>query len=339
MLTEADISNVDQRNLYKLYEKWPEHFRKAAGLRIVVDHDIGSYDSIAFCGMGGSATAGDIVSDFLQGFSPTPSVVVKGSALPQFVSKKSLVIVCSISGNTKETLVMAKEAVERGSEVICLSSGGNLKDFADKNAARHLHVPNLGLPRASLPYLIMPCLDFIRKSTDVKIQLENLFSSLECMRDKIVFSIPENDNPAKTIAHFFSNGLAVCFTSPYLVSVGTRFKDSLNENAKVHCLRESVLEASHNEIVPFTYPSQTSPRVLLLTWSGDSLMVRERLDKLRMLFRRISQPFIEVNPQEDNVIAAALSSIYLLDFSTIYMAVSRRIDPSPTPAIDILKSL
>lgn len=339
MLNEATISSIDQHNLYRLYKKWPEHFREASKLKIAPVQGIDSYESIAFCGMGGSATAGDIMNDFLQNFSSTPSVVIKGNALPKFVGRKSLVVTCSISGNTKETLLMTKEAVARGAEVICISSGGKLEDLAEKSGIKHLHVPNLGLPRASLPYLIMPCLALIKKSIDREMHFENLFKALESMRDKIILSVPEKDNPAKTISNFFSDGLAVCFTSPYLVSAGTRFKDSLNENAKVHCLRESILEASHNEIVPFTYSSHINPKVLLLTWLADSRLVKERLMKLRMLFQQISQPYIEVVSEENDIITAALTSIYLLDFSTIYMAIMRRVDPSPTPAIDILKSL
>lgn len=339
MLTQEDISNIDQRNLYKLYENWPEHFREAGKLRIEPEHSIDSYNSVVFCGMGGSATAGDIICDFLRNFSSIPSIVIKGDTLPKFVGKNSLVIACSISGNTKETLLMAEEALRRKSEVICISSGGRLKEFADQNGISHLKVPNIGLPRASLPYLIMPCLDFISDFSDVKVRPTSIFRDLESMRSRLIFSVPDRDNPAKAIASFFSDGFAVCFSSPYLVSVGTRFKDSLNENAKVHCLRESILEASHNEIVPFTYPSQTSPKVLLLTWANDSVLVRERVNKLRLLFQRISQHYYEVIAREDNIIAAAISSIYMLDFSTIYMAVSRKVDPSPTPAIDILKNL
>jgi Bacterial phospho-glucose isomerase C-terminal SIS domain len=46
---------------------------------------------------------------------------------------------------------------------------------------------------------------------------------------------------------------------------------------------------------------------------------------------------MEIHVQENNWIDAVLSSTYILDYSTIYMAVSRNVDPSATPAIDILK--
>jgi len=34
-----------------------------------------------------------------------------------------------------------------------------------------------------------------------------------------------------------------------------------------------------------------------------------------------------------------LAGIYILDMSTIYVAIAKNIDPSPTPAINILKDL
>jgi hypothetical protein len=53
----------------------------------------------------------------------------------------------------------------------------------------------------------------------------------------------------------------------------------------------------------------------------------------------LGQPTMEVVRDEPSLLDAILSSIYILDYSTLYSALSREIDPSPTPAIDILKSL
>ena len=63
--------------------------------------------------------------------------------------------------------------------------------------------------------------------------------------------VPPGINRAKVIASFLKLGFTFCFTSLFFLSVGTRFKNSLNENAKLHCFRDSILESTHNEIVPF----------------------------------------------------------------------------------------
>lgn len=105
--------------------------------------------------------------------------------------------------------------------------------------------------------------------------------------NNISVTVPSEFKAAKKITGFLDDSLASCFTSSYLVSVGTRFKNSLNENAKVHCVRESILEASHNEIVPFTFNDSNSPgKVLLLPWKEDCSLVNERFSKVNALFQR-----------------------------------------------------
>ena len=95
------------------------------------------------------------------------------------------------------------------------------------------------------------------------------------------------------MASFLDGRFAFCFASPYLLSAATRFKNSLNENAKVHCLRDSILEASHNEIVPFTFTNNNNNyphKVLLLRWEHDRPLVIERFNKVEFLFKEIGQP-------------------------------------------------
>lgn len=46
---------------------------------------------------------------------------------------------------------------------------------------------------------------------------------------------------------------------------------------------------------------------------------------------------MEVGGYYDDLLNAIISSIYVLDLSTIHMATMRNIDPSLTPAIDLLK--
>ena len=43
--------------------------------------------------------------------------------------------------------------------------------------------------------------------------------------------------------------------------------------------------------------------------------------------------------EDTNLLVALIRSIYILDYATIYIAIDRGLDPSPTPAIDILKRI
>lgn len=342
MVTKSDLIQVDQNRLYHIYEKWPQYFKEAAKVSCKIDHDPHFYESIILCGVGGSATSCDILSDILYSYSSIPCYVVRGKNMPRTIDKKSLVIVNSVSGNTQETVSMMHEASERGAEVVSITSGGKLKELTSMDGHKTIDIPNLSLPRASLPYLIMPGLSLIDGFllNSFREQISSLHDTISRIANNISIDIPYECNVAKKIASFIENGFNFCFSSPSLTTVGNRFKNSLNENAKVHCINESILEASHNEIVPFTFNRKAfTPTVLFIRWSHDPQIVNERFRKVRLFFKGIRQPFKELNTFNDNLLTAIISSIYILDYSTIYMAIAHRIDPTPTPAIDILKKI
>jgi glucose/mannose-6-phosphate isomerase len=339
LITTTDIDTIDQSQICRIYEQWPAHFKQASGLKSKTDHSPDFYKSIVLCGMGGSATACDIISDAIRAFSDLPSIVLRGERIPPFVDKHSLVIVNSVSGNTEEAISMMLEATKQNAEVICLSAGGRLKELAEKYGKRHIGIPNFALPRAALPYLVMPGLTLVNPlvKNSLTEEINEIPTRLSGIAEKICKDASEESNTAKKIARFLDNGFAFCFSSPSLVTAGIRFKNSLNENAKMHCLTESVLEATHNEIVPFTYYNGVRCKIVLLEWDGDQPMVKERFAKIVSLFDRINQPAIEVKSLERGLLNAMICSIYILDYATIYRAISSRIDPSPTPAIEILK--
>lgn len=339
MVTRADIDTIDQSQISIIYEQWPEHFKQAAGLKPKTDHSPDFYESIVLCGMGGSATACDIVSDAIRAFGDIPSIVLRGQRIPPFVDKHSLVIVNSVSGNTEEATSMMLEATKQNAEVICISSGGRLKELAGKYGKKHVGIPNFALPRASLPYLVMPGLTltnpFMKNSLTE--EMNEIPAYLSGIAENICKDASEESNIAKKIAKFLENGFVFCFTSPSLTTAGIRFKNSLNENAKMHCLGESVLEATHNEIVPFTYDNSLRCKVVLLEWTGDPPIVKERFANISRLFAETNHPAIKITSSEKGLLNAIICSIYILDYATIYSAITSRIDPSPTPAIQILK--
>lgn len=337
----ADILSIEREKLYQIYAEWPLHFEHANNARCRLEHEREYYQSVLLCGMGGSATACDILNDILHSYGNIHSLVIRGHIVPSYTNKNTLLIVNTASGNTEEAILTMEEASSRGAEVICISSGGKLREMAHKYGHKHVNIKSVNYPRAALPYLLMPGLKLISAflpESAVK-EFSLIPKSLLSTYKKISADAPFDSNPAKKIAAFLSAGLGFCFTSPYLFSVGTRFKNSLNENSKMFIIRESVLEASHNEIVPLVYYSATviNAKVMLLRWRGDTHVIRNRFAKMGSLFTSINCPLLEVNAFDNSLINAILSMIYILDYSTLYMAEARKINPSITPAIDILK--
>jgi glucose/mannose-6-phosphate isomerase len=340
LLDRTSIENIEKRPLEEVYRKWPEYFTDALKITCKLDHDTDFYKSVLLCGMGGSGTSCDILNDIMKHIGSIPSTVVRGEKAPSFLDKHSLVIVHSASGNTEEAISIMEQASHKKAEVVCISSGGRLMERSESHGNRNIVIPNLGIPRASLPYLIVPGLrliePFLTESLDE--QLLSISKNLSKVRKTVGMEVPVELNYAKKLAIFLSDCFVFCYTSPSIISAGIRFKNSLNENAKVHCVTESILEASHNEMVPFSFKSNhSSSRVLLLKWNNDQAVVDGRFIKAKKFFAGVGQPFMEMGGNYDDLVNAIISSIYVLDLTTIYMAINRNIDPSSTPAIDLMK--
>ena len=348
MLSQKEITRMDQNKLYGIYKKWPDYFKDAVDVPYSLNHPASYYKCIIFAGMGGSGTSCDIMKTMIDNFGNLPTSCLRGESMPSYVDERALVIISSISGNTEEAVAMMNKALERNAETICISSGGKLKEITDRlvksNArCRHVSIPNLFVPRASLPYLVIAGLNIISPflhglSLNHEVQLVS--RNLSQLLDTNSIDIPKERNLAKKIAEFFSDGFAFCYSSPSLAPAAVRFKNSLNENAKIHCLSDSILEASHNDIVPFTFNhTHEQPKVLHLRWEFDDEMASERFEKVKVLLGKVVQPIMELTIPERNLLSAILSSIFILDLATIYIAFANSVDPSPTPAIEVLKGL
>ena len=80
--------------------------------------------NVLVCGLGGSGIGGTIISQLVSDKCALPITINKDYKIPSFVNQDTLVICCSYSGNTEETLEMYQQAYDKGAEVAIITSGG-----------------------------------------------------------------------------------------------------------------------------------------------------------------------------------------------------------------------
>ena len=148
MLVQDDIDRVDKSQIHKIYDQWPnlakQHFE-----RDIQKIDLKDIDHIVFAGMGGSGTIGDIISSVLSK-TKLHTTVVKGYLLPKNINENTLIVATSISGNTDETISIAKSSLNSNASFVSFSSGGNLQQFCQKNNLINHTLEIEHSPRASL---------------------------------------------------------------------------------------------------------------------------------------------------------------------------------------------
>jgi glucose/mannose-6-phosphate isomerase len=334
LITKLDIENIDKKEMYKVYDKWSE-IAKNTYEENWKSLEYENIDHIVFAGMGGSGSIGDIFSAILSQ-TKLHVTVVKGYALPKTVDKNSLVIVTSVSGNTVEALSILDQAKSLDCNLIAVSSGGKIEQICNENKIEYRKIKEYNSPRASLVSFIFSMLKILKfiipiKEEDIIESLENL----KQLQNKISSNNLTDSNKALSLAKEIS-GIPLIYYPWGLQAAGIRFKNSLQENTKMHAMIEDVVEASHNGIVAWENESQVFP--ILLQGDNDNIKTKERWKVLKIYFDNNKIEYKEIFSIKGNILSKLMHLIYLLDYTSIYKAVISKIDPTPVKSIDFIKS-
>ena len=159
-------------------------------------------------------------------------------------------------------------------------------------------------------------------------------TSLEETQKKINTSNTGTDNISLKIAKWIKHTPVIYYPNG-LNAVATRFKNSLQENSKIHVVAEEVLEVCHNGIVVWDKESNFQP--ILVRGEDDHKKTKERWDIIKEFFKSHNIEFLEINSVKGSILTKIINLIYVADFATIYHAVLNGVDPSPVLAIDYIK--
>lgn len=336
-----EIGRIDKSNMLSFSVQAPKHYHKAAEIseKIVVNYP--KPDNVIVAGMGGSAIGGELLKDYARSQAPVPIEVSKDYTLPAYAGKRSLVVIVSYSGDTEESLSAFLEAQRRHCMTYCISSGGSLLEFAEKLGVPYLRVPAGMPPRAASPYLLVPQLVLLEKMglvSGVSEGLSYASRNLEKISRENASEKPAESNPAKLLASGINGTVPVVYGFGIYRGVAQRWKQQFNENAKVPAKWEVFPELDHNEIVGWEKADALARHfsTVFLRDKNEPLEVRSRIEITKNLMPKDSKQF-EVWSQGKNTLAKMLSTILIGDFTSIYLAVLRGIDPTPVQTIVTLK--
>lgn len=338
--SELDQSGMEHR-LYGLGEQCRVAYAHIQEMPLAWDRT--PISNVLITGMGGSAVGGDLLSDLLL-FQGTPLHVSawRDYGLPSWVGSGVLVIACSYSGTTEETLSAFKSALYRGASVIAITSGGELAALAHHNQVLTITVPYKGEPRTALGYTflaLLPLLTRLGLTQDFSSDLTLSFLMLEELADRYSPSIPETDNLAKSLARRLVYRTPTIYSSGLLSSVARVWKLGFNENAKTWATTDLLPELQHNTVMGYQFPLATKDQsfVLLLrsSYMSDRILKRYRLTT--ELLKRAQILYEVVEAEGECPLSHMLSLTYLGMWTSYYLGILYGVDPSTTPSIDSLK--
>ena len=124
------------------------------------------YERILIVGVGGSGVAGDVLKLILNQHTNIDVEVRKTYNLTKNqIAVRPFCLFISYSGNTEETISVAKDAIDENLEWGAISSGGELLDLATKHNKKFVKVPDGLQPRAAFGLMTKAVVNYLPNQT------------------------------------------------------------------------------------------------------------------------------------------------------------------------------
>jgi len=336
------VRTIDKSNMLELCEKTPNFCKDAIKRAKKVKIPYKLPKNVVVIGMGGSAIGGALLKDWLYDRASVPIEICRDYILHAYADENSLVVAVSYSGETEETLSAFLEAAKQHCKIVTISSGGHLQTFSEKLKIPHIAIPTGFPPRAAIAYTFFPLVVVMEKLGIVKEitkETEEALSILQLLSEENKLKVPMKGNKAKKLASEIEGTVPIVYGFRQYSAVAQRLKCQFNENSKVPSKYDVFSELNHNEIVGWEAPPSLTKTfsIILIRDPEEPLEIKQRIEITRQIAAKKVSKILEIKAVGKHKLAKMLSTMYIGDFTSIYLAMLRDVDPTPTKTIVHLK--
>ncbi|MCR9172519.1 MAG: bifunctional phosphoglucose/phosphomannose isomerase [bacterium] len=316
-----------------LIENFPQQLQES--LAITQEYTINSdrtLTNVVICGLGGSGIGGELIKEWIRPHVKVPVEVCHSYTLPGYVSHSTLIIACSYSGNTEETLSALEEGFQKDAFIIGVSSGGKLTQRLSDNGFTTIKVPGGLPPRSALAYPLVQVLEIFEQLGLLRKSLkEEISKSVKLLKDSQEDIIEE----AKAVLHDLGDKRLLLYAEDTFRPVLLRTCQQLNENSKELAFFNVIPEMNHNEIVGW---AQATDQLLTVFLRSDVELERnqKRLDLTYGVIQEKSATR-KVFAFGEGLIQQSLYAIHLFDWLSFFRSEENGVDVVEVNVIDYLK--
>jgi len=290
-------------------------------------------DEVVIGGVGGSGIVGDVLVDYLRDKSPIPVSVCRSVRLPAFVGKETLFVAISYSGQTGETLGLLEQASSHKAKIAAVTSGGTLLARSVNEKIPYVKVPVDMMPRVALPEMLAATLFVMSRAGIVAAPgsvLSEVSRAATLTVGSIKASVPTAVNEAKKTAQKLYGRLPVLFASEDDVGTARRFKNELNENAKVPAFYFTFPEGYHDDVEGLRNLSEnTKSQPIIIRSLSETVGQARTRERLCNLLLELGFPNpVEIQGLGKDRLAYQFSCITFGDYVSVYLAALRGVDPA-----------
>lgn len=321
----------------KLIAGFTSHLKEAMGVGIKSDflNADNSLMNVLICGLGGSGIGGTIISQLVSGQCALPITINKDYKIPSFVNQDTLVICCSYSGNTEETLEMYQQAYDKGAEIAIITGGGKFGELATERNHNMIQIRG-GLPPRAAFGLSFPQLFFVLNQYGLigDYFIGEVESAIQLM-DKEENSI---QSEAMKVANKLHGTFPIIYTEAPMEGVAVRFRQQIAENSKMLSSHHVIPEMNHNELVGWRTKNEDLS-VVFFRSNDEYHRNTARIEKSIEVAGKYTSNVNEIFAKGKGKIQQALYLIHIGDWITYDLAELKKIDSVEVDIITELKDM
>ncbi len=295
--------------------------------------------NIIFASTGGSAAAAHLVGEWLQ--VSVPIHIWSSYDGPTYISKNTLVIAVSYSGDTEETLSVVDTAEKAKAQIAIISSGGKLAKRARDKSYPFIELPTTEQPRFgtfSNLVAIVALLEQAGVCTDGTKQLKKVADALHTHTQQWAPEIPTSKNKAKQLALELAGTTPIIHAGTHMYPAAHKWKIDLNENAKNVAFATQIPEFSHNEFIGWTsHPVDKPFSIVDIRSSHEHPRTQKRFEVTEQLLSGKRPHPHTVEAVGDTELEQLLYSASLGMFVSIYVGLLNGQNPTSVDLVTKMK--
>ena len=316
-------------------ENFTDHLKEALeiGKKSHLEGIKNPISNILICGLGGSGIGGTIVKDLLSKKISIPISSTKGYDVPAFVNESTLVIACSYSGNTEETLIALDKCLQKKAEVSIITSGGKLHKVAQEKNLNHILIPGGHPPRAMFGYGFTEIFFMLKNYGIIDSEFINDFEKSISLLKK------ENANiikKAELLAKKMFKTTPIIYVAEGFEGVAIRLRQQINENSKMLCWHHVIPEMNHNELLGWR-TNVDNLSVLYLRNENDFYRNNKRIEINKSVIKTYTDNVFETWSVGDSDLQNTLYHINLGDWISWFLSDLNKVDAIEIDVINLLK--
>ncbi|HLC45692.1 MAG TPA: bifunctional phosphoglucose/phosphomannose isomerase [archaeon] len=291
------------------------------------------FDEVFVLGVGGSALGGLIAKSYLKERNcSVPVTLHKNYGLPRKLSKESLVLAFSYSGNTEETLNAFENCAKITDRIVSVTTGGKLLELSKEKGLQSVVLQSGMPPRFAAGYFFAVTVGLLAKTGKApKECVDELVKTSRNVAGKDFTGLAEG------LARESKGKIPIIYSTDKYSPVAFSWKFNFNETSKIPSFWHTFPDVNHNETAGYEETDVAKFHFYMLRDNEDDKRCSQRMEITSRIVTENGNTASIIDLQGNSYLEKMLWGLCLGNWTTYFKAKELGKDPADPGLVSVLK--